>query len=95
MIKGITQKEDDIIRKILNIYPYKFYYYGSRVKGNYTKSSDLDILLKNSNAVEPEILNELNRKFNESIIPYRVNIAEFVNMDKYFYKLIEKDLVEI
>ena len=44
MIKGVTEKEEKIIKDILRKYPYDFYYYGSRVKGDFTKASDLDIL---------------------------------------------------
>lgn len=39
MIKGVNEFEEEIIKSILQNYPYKFYYYGSRVKGNFTKSS--------------------------------------------------------
>lgn len=38
MIKGITPNEEIIIKEILKLYPYSFYYYGSRVKGGFFKS---------------------------------------------------------
>ena len=42
MIKGINSAEEQIIQNILK--PYKadfdFFYYGSRVKGNFEKTSD-------------------------------------------------------
>lgn len=46
-IKGITLEEEKIILSILEPYKnkYDFYYYGSRVKGNFRSLSDLDILL--------------------------------------------------
>lgn len=92
MIKGVNAKEEKIIQDILKKYPYEFYYYGSRVKGDYTKASDLDILMKggNSQAVE-----HINLEFNKSYIPYIVNISLYEAMDEHFYKLIEKDLVNI
>jgi uncharacterized protein len=38
------EKEDhDILKSILQKYPYKFYAYGSRVKGTAKKYSDLDL----------------------------------------------------
>ena len=46
MIKGVTENELKIIKEILFRYPYEFYLYGSRVKGDFTKSSDLVILIK-------------------------------------------------
>ena len=95
MIKGVTQKEEEIIKNILRQFPYKFYCYGSRVKGDFTKSSDLDVLLKHNETVEPKILNKLDEEFNKSTIPYKVNISEYINMDKDFDTLIETNLAEI
>ncbi len=95
MIKGITEKEEQIIKDILQKYPYEFYYYGSRVKGDFTASSDLDILLKNDTEVPYSIIEKLKREFNESRIPYIVNISIYSDIDTYFYKLIEPSLVKI
>ena len=95
MIKGITSKEEGIIKEILTKYPYEFYYYGSRVKGDYTKTSDLDILLKNNSAVDYSIISDIETEFNKSKIPYKVNISDYCKIDEYFFKLIEKDLVKI
>ena len=92
MIKGITEKEESIIKDILRKYPYDFYYYGSRVKGDYTRGSDLDILTDKISYAE---LEEIETKFNESRIPYVVNISQKCNMNENFYNLIKNDLVKI
>lgn len=92
MIKGITEKEEKIIKDILKNYPYDFYYYGSRVKGDFTRASDLDILTDKISYSEKE---EIETRFNESRIPYIVNISVKCNMDENFYNLIKKDLVKI
>lgn len=92
MIKGVNAKEEKIIKDILKKYPCEFYYYGSRVKGGYTKASDLDILMKGGNS---ETAERINLEFNNSYIPYIVNISRYEAMDEHFYKLIEKDLVKI
>lgn len=92
MIKGVTEKEEKIIKDILRKYPYDFYYYGSRVKGDFTKASDLDIL---TNELSYSELEEIENQFNESRIPYVVNLSLKSNMDEKFYSLIKKDLVKI
>ena len=92
MIRGVNAKEEKIIKDILVKYPYDFYYYGSRVKGDYTRSSDLDILTEKISYSE---LNEIENKFNKSRIPYIVNISQKCNMDEKFYNLIKNDLVKI
>ena len=95
MISGVTEKEEAIIKEILKGYPYEFYYYGSRVKGDFTKASDLDILVKSKESVDYLILAVLEREFNESKIPYRVNLSDYSQMDNSFYKLIEPTLVKV
>lgn len=95
MIKGINEKEESIIQGILKDYPYDFFYYSSRVKGNYTKLSDLDILLKNEAEVPYSVIEDIELKFNESKIPYIVKISQYANMDENFYNLIKNDLVKI
>ena len=92
MIKGVTEKEEKIIKDILRKYPYDFYYYGSRVKGDFTKASDLDIL---TNELSYSELEEIEYQFNESRIPYVVNLSLKSNMDEKFYSLIKNDLVKI
>ena len=95
MVKGVTSKEETIIKEILKEYPYEFYYYGSRVKGDYTKSSDLDILIKSDTPIPTLIMNELSTKFNESKIPYIVNFSEFNLLEDKYFKHIQPTLVKI
>lgn len=95
MINGVNEREESIIKNILKDYPYQFYFYGSRVKDDYTKSSDLDILVKSENEIPEHVMNGLELKFNESLIPYVVNIADFSKLNENFYKLIEPTLVSV
>lgn len=91
MIKGITENEFKIIKEILQNYDAKFYAYGSRVKGDFSELSDLDILVKS----EKNIIPELKYKFDQSYIPYIVNFTDAKSIDENFYNLIKDDLTEI
>lgn len=91
MIKGITKKEFKIIKEILQNYDAKFYAYGSRVKGDFSELSDLDILVKS----DKDIIPELKYKFDQSYIPYIVNFTDAKSIDENFYNLIKDDLTEI
>lgn len=93
MIKGVTDKEYEIIKSILKDYAGEFYAYGSRVNGDFSELSDLDILIK-SNDYE-NIIFELKNKFDNSFLPYVVNFTNYYSIDKNFYDLIKKDLVKI
>lgn len=95
MIKGVSSEEEKIIQNILAAYKkdYEFYYYGSRVKGNFEKTSDLDILIKSN--IPYEKLEIIKFLFDQSNLPYVVNFTDYDTIDEKFYKLIEKDLVRI
>lgn len=92
---GITKKEHNIILNILKEYfdVYSFYYYGSRVKGTFNKTSDLDILIKGNQEMPLKTLVELKEKFDESSLSYIVNFTDYNNIDDNFYSLIKDDLV--
>ena len=66
MIKGINATEELIIKKILKPYQqeFKFFYYGSRVKGNFEKASDLQIKL-DKNMSE---LNDLYSTYKKNLL---------------------------
>ena len=97
MILGVTREEEKIIVGILNGYKkdYDFYYYGSRVKGTFNKTSDLDILIKGTSEMPLLDLVELKEKFDESKLPYIVNFTDYNGLDEKFYNLIKNDLVPI
>lgn len=94
-IKGVSSKEENIIRKILEQYSekYEFYFYGSRVKGNFRPLSDLDILVKSDTEINNEDIENLKEAFDESFLPYVVNLT--YNIDEKFYNLIKADLVKV
>ena len=93
----LTPKEEKIIAEILSVYKndYSFYMYGSRVKGNFEKTSDLDILIKGKEEMPIFELADIREKMDNSDLPFIVNFSDYHNMDKHFYNLIEKDLVLI
>lgn len=95
-IKGMTSIEQQAVEDILAPYikEYSFYYYGSRVKGNFSNLSDLDILIEGD--ITTEQVSRLKDEFNESIkLPFIVNLSLKNSMDEYFYNLIKDDLVKI
>ena len=97
MILGVTDKEQRIIEDILDAYAdnYSFYYYGSRVKGNFEKISDLDILIKGEKEMPLLVLSELKEKFDKSKLPYIVNFTDYNAIDEKFFNLIKDDLVSV
>ncbi len=94
---GITEKEHNIVLEILKEYfdKYSFYYYGSRIKGTFNKTSDLDILIRGNQEMPLRDLAELKEKFDESKLPYIVNFTDYNAIDEKFFNLIKDDLVSV
>ena len=95
-IKGINENQFNIIYDIIKNYPnLDFYIYGSRVNGNFSTNSDLDIIAKNSDKIPYDILEELKFKFDQSNLPFIVHISDFHKLDSRFLNLIENSMVKL
>ena len=95
MIPGITEQEEKTIVNILTPYKdkFSFYYYGSRVKGNFEKTSDLDILIKGKEQMPFMTLQTLKSIFDVSNLPYVVNFSDYHLISKDFYESIKTSIV--
>lgn len=97
MIPGVNEKEQKIIESILSKYRDKcsFYYYGSRAKGNFDKTSDLDILIKGHERMPIETFEQLRREFDESWLPFVVDLHDFHCVADRFYQQIKPSLIDV
>ena len=93
--KGIDLDQEDyeILMRVLKKYPYKFYAYGSRVKGKARKYSDLDIYC-NEKMEDVDMMN-LKWDLEESDITIKVDALDPSVCSEEFRELIKEDLVEI
>ncbi len=79
-----------IVKEILAKYPYNFYAFGSRVKGNSRKFSDLDICFMEN--IPWNIWAHIDEDFEESDLPFKVDVIDFNRCSENFQNLIRKDL---
>lgn len=86
----LEPKQLKIIRDILSKYPYQFYAFGSRTKRDHRKYSDLDLCYRIE--IPGHIIVELEEEFEESNLPFNVDLINWNNCSKEFQKRIEKDL---
>ena len=87
----LTPSEWNIVHQILSKYSYRFYAYGSRVKGTAQKFSDLDICYQEE--IPLEVISDLQEEFMESDLPWRVELVNWRHMRPKFRVLISSDLV--
>lgn len=85
----IEPKHINIIDKILAEYDFSFFAFGSRVTGKNKKFSDLDIFYF-EDIPNTQIL-KLEEEFEESDIPFKVDVIDFKKCDHAFQKIILKN----
>ncbi len=95
-IKGVSEKQLFIIKQILFGYPeIDFYFYGSRVNGDFSPNSDLDVLARGKSKLSLDLLEKLQDKFDKSDLPFIVHIADFYELDKDFWNLIKGSIKKV
>jgi len=89
----IEERHLKIVKEILSRYPYNFYAFGSRVKGNPRRFSDLDICFMDN--VPWNIRAHLDEDFEESDLPFKVDVVAWESCSKDFQQAIQKDLLPL
>ena len=82
-----------IIQPILAKYPYQFYAYGSRVKNQAKKYSDLDLCYQEQ--IPWNILSRIKGELEGSNLPFKVDLVYWEWMSPEFQKLISQDLTPL
>lgn len=82
-----------IVEEILNKYPYTFYAFGSRTKGTQKRLSDLDLCFKDP--IPFNIQGHIDEDFEESDLPFKVDLLDWRYISPEFQEIIEKDLIPI
>ena len=81
------------VKKVLAKYPYTFYAFGSRVTGKQKKFSDLDLCY--IEPIPPLILGDIREDFDESNLPFKVELVDFYGASSEFQERIRADLALI
>lgn len=92
----LEQKYIDFIKQSVSscLKDYKLYIFGSRAKNKAKQYSDIDIAIE-SNELTGEIKSKLEFIFENSTIPYEVDIVDLNRISSSFKELIKKDLKEL
>jgi uncharacterized protein len=82
-----------IVKAILAKYPYTFYAFGSRVKNTQRVLSDLDICFME--LIPLNVRAHIDEDFEESNLPFKVDVIDWNSASKEFKDAIKPDLVLI
>jgi len=79
---GLTQTNLDNIKKVLRQFPAveEAYLYGSRAKGNYKASSDIDLVLK-GNTLNLAQLSNILMKLDDLFLPNQFDVSLYHHID--------------
>ena len=67
--------------------------FGSRAKGTARKNSDLDLAIVGSVAIPVRVMNRLRRAFEDSRIPFQVDLVDWQRLDDDFREVVRRDHV--
>jgi predicted nucleotidyltransferase len=70
----IETRHLNVLKQILSKHPYRFYAYGSRVKGTARKFSDLDLCFQEE--IPREIIYQIKDELEESDLPFFVELVD-------------------
>jgi predicted nucleotidyltransferase len=73
-----------------NLYPYpvNIYLFGSWARNAPTRGSDIDVAVDPERPLPPGILADLREKFEESPVPYRVDVVDLSQVRPEFRKAV-------
>ncbi len=73
----------------------KVWVFGSRAKGTATRSSDLDLAIDSGRALDREESSALFHAFEESDLPYKVDVVDLYAVNKTFKIIIEQQRIAL
>jgi len=88
----------EMVKKILQknlTTDVKVFVFGSRATEKVKKFSDLDLALFSAQKIPFSVFVKLSNDFEESDLPYKVDIIDLKAIDKNFRDKISKDLKEL
>jgi predicted nucleotidyltransferase len=94
MIEKRTKAEiKKIIYSFLNPKEYRVFVFGFRTTGKARKFSDIDVGIKSSKPIPWWKLSAIEEAFEESDLPYTVDVVDFNLVSKKFRQVAEKKII--
>jgi type I restriction enzyme S subunit len=88
-------KLQDILFRHVDTKEYSFFIFGSRSVGNNKKYSDIDIGIEGKKPLSFGIIAKLEEDFENSDLPYTVDIVDFTTVTSRFRTSAKKNIISI
>ncbi|MCD6270321.1 nucleotidyltransferase domain-containing protein [bacterium] len=85
--KKAEEQIKEIIFRFLDAKEYRVFIFGSRATGEAKKYSDYDIGIFGKKPISFEILGLIDEAFENSDLPYKVDVVDFSMVSKNFKKI--------
>ena len=83
-----------VLKRNISDVDAKFYVFGSRAKGTNKKYSDIDIAMDlNGKKLDVSILGKILIEFQDSTLPFEVDVVDLNSIDEDFRNLIKTTLL--
>ncbi len=94
---NVTEKQMQIVFSILKRFvpDCEVRVFGSRYKGNVKEYSDLDLAIVGKEKLDWKIIADMKDAFEESDLPYRVDLLDWNAISSEFRKVIEERGFEV
>lgn len=94
---SITKDELNIIKKILNkhIPSREVWAFGSRLRKNHRKHSDLDLAILGTTPLSLQEMAELREAFEDSLLEFRVDLIDWNTISPDFRNIIKTNYVKL
>jgi uncharacterized protein len=73
----------------------KLYVFGSRAKNSHRKFSDIDLCIVSDRPIPDLVMAEIKERFQESGIPFKVDVVDYHSVSDDFRRLISSHWVAI
>ena len=94
---SISETEMSTVQEILRKYApeSEVHVFGSRVEGKIKPYSDLDLAFIEKVKTDPDLLMNLREAFQESSLPFRVDLVDYNNVSPEFRRIIDRTSVPL
>jgi len=93
----VKEKDLNTVKEILKEYVpgFEVRVFGSRVEGRAKLYSDLDLAIVGKDRIAKSVLIQLKDAFQESDLPFRVDVVDWKRISAEFQKIITQNFVVI